>query len=149
MFGADRPLGGQWTVKFEALLAVQNLSPGDSSFRLGDPERRPAQCHTHGGHGALIAAFIDIGEFILVEWIIADAQPERVKRGIAPIPGLAGRLEAARDHMLEVHGGWRSQGAVAGGSLRTRTNFVKQAPGPTASVRQSNARRATVYVCGR
>src|SRR3979411_775150 len=88
---------------------------GASGLRIGDPKRRPAQYYTHARHGALIATFIAVGEFILVERIVAHAQPERVKRRVAPVIRLVDWLEAARDDMLKIHGCLGSSSAIAAG----------------------------------
>jgi hypothetical protein len=85
----------------------------------------PAQRNTHAGNGAMIAAFINVGEFILVVRIITDAEPERAKRSVPPIPGLLRRLEASRDDMLEIHGDFAPY-ALGCISLRTRTKSIKQ-----------------------
>ena len=138
VIGADRTVSGQWAMKFKALLAVQNLGPGDAGLSFGDPEWRPAQRDTHAGDGALIAAFIDVGEFILVERTITDAQPERVERGVTPIPGLVRWLEAPRDDMLEIHGDF-APSTSACISLRT-VLILSGKSGCDVTVRQCNAR---------
>lgn len=57
----------------EPLLAVENLGPGDPCLRLRDPEWRPAECDAHAGYDPLIAALVDISQFVLVQRIITDA----------------------------------------------------------------------------
>ena len=52
----------------------------------------------------LIAAFVDVRQFVLVERLIADAEPERVQGAIAPIVGLMVRREAPRDDVIQIHG---------------------------------------------
>ena len=68
-------MSAQRAMKFEALFAVQDLGPGCrcsvcSAIHSGS---QPSATHCWGR--ALIAAFIDIGEFILVKRIVTMLSP--------------------------------------------------------------------------
>ena len=93
-------------MQLDALLAMKHLLPGDAGLGFGNPEWRPPKRHVHAGGGALFTAFVDIGEFVLIERIVAHAERECVQRSVPPIPGLIRRLKASRDDMLEIHGRW-------------------------------------------
>src|SRR6266702_135000 len=79
MVGADGSVDGQSTMQREPLLAMQGLGPGDPRFGLSNPEGWPAARHAHAGYGPLIAALVNIGQFVLVQRIITDAEAERIQ----------------------------------------------------------------------
>ena len=89
--GADECADRNWAMQREALPAMQGLGPGNRRFGLGDPQQWPAKRHADAGYGALIAAFVHVGQFVRIERIVAHAKAERVKGAIAPIVGLADR----------------------------------------------------------
>src|SRR5262245_4885170 len=103
MRGPYRCAKGQRAMKFEPLLTVEYAGPADLHCRFGDPEGRPTEGDAHTRHGPLIAAFVDVGQFLFVRRVLPHSQAQRIKRGGPPVVGLADRREMARDDVLEVH----------------------------------------------
>src|SRR5277367_4971383 len=85
MLGADFAFDRQRTEQGKALLAMQDTSPGDPGLRLLVPEGRPAQSHALAGDRERPAAFVDIGQFVLVDRVLAHAEAERIERAVANI----------------------------------------------------------------
>ena len=67
--------------------------PGDSGLRLLMPERRPAESDAQAGDSERPAAFVDIGQFVLVERVLAHAEAERIERAVPNIVTLHDRRE--------------------------------------------------------
>ena len=114
------PSAGRGRTKREALLAVQNAPPDDPGLRHPVPERWPAEGHALAWHSKRPSTLVDVGEFVLVERILAHAETERVERAVAEVVTLEDRRESQVADVVRFMGSVRRSGTEGIPGLRWR-----------------------------